>query len=72
VKPNMHPQAEPAKVYLTLDRAAQRTGLAPATLKNLISAGEITAYRVGRRILRLDGRDVERITLSGPRSHQPS
>jgi len=61
----MHPQAEPAKVYLTLDRAAQRTGLAPATLKNLISAGEITAYRVGRRILRVAADDLTRLSTGG-------
>lgn len=66
MKPNTPREAQEARVYLTLDRAAHHTGLNPTTLKQLIATGELRAYRLGRRIPRVDGHDLERITLEAP------
>lgn len=50
--------------YVSLPRAAERTGLSLQSLRRLILAGELAAYHLGHRIIRLDVRDVDRLTAS--------
>lgn len=57
-------QGEQVKAYVTLACAVQRTRLDPSTLKGHIASGEIRAYRIGRRILRLDADDLPRFSTS--------
>ena len=52
--------------FESLSQAAARTGLSTRTLRRRISAGQLTAYRYGPRILRLDPRDVDRLMRPVP------
>ena len=45
--------------YEPLTRASERTGLSVQDLRRFISAGQLSAYRCGARIIRVDPRDVE-------------
>ncbi len=57
--------------FESLTQAAERTGLSTRTLRRRISTGELAAYRSGRRIIRLDPADVDRLLVPIPnaRSH---
>lgn len=57
--------------FESLTQAAERTGLSTRTLRRRIASGELTAYRSGRRIIRLDPTDVDRLLVPIPsaRSH---
>lgn len=46
-------------VYETVPSAARRLGVTPRTLYRRIANGDLTAYRSGPRILRLDPADVD-------------
>ena len=54
------------KTYESLAQAAARTEVSVKTLRRRISAGQLTAYRYGPRILRLDPRDVDRLMRPVP------
>jgi len=73
VKTETPRETEAARVYLTLDRAAaHHPGLNPTILKQLIANGELQAYRLGRRVLRVDRRDVEQIACRNSRAADPN
>jgi excisionase family DNA binding protein len=46
--------------WVSLDKAAQRLDCSRQTLRRMIAAGEIPAYRVGKRLLRVDMNDLLR------------
>lgn len=48
-----------ARTYESLERAAARTGVSVGHLRSLIASGELPAYRISRRILRVDRRDAD-------------
>lgn len=50
--------------YVSLPRASRRTGLSVQSLRSLILDGELDAYHLGRRIVRLDASDVDRLASS--------
>ncbi|MGB7447573.1 MAG: helix-turn-helix domain-containing protein [Ornithinimicrobium sp.] len=52
-----HPRAR--RQFESLSQAAERTGLSTRTLRRRIAAGDLTAYRSGPRIIRVDPRDVD-------------
>lgn len=52
--------------YESLTQAAERTGLSTRTLRRRIAAGQLTAYRAGPRIIRLDPVDVDRLLVPVP------
>lgn len=52
--------------YESLAEAAERTGVSTRTLRRRISCGELTAYRAGPRIIRLDPDDVDRLLVRVP------
>ena len=47
--------------YVSLDVAAGRLGCSERTLRRMVSAGEIPAYRLSKRLLRVDWNDIERM-----------
>ncbi len=60
--------------FESLTQAAQRTGLSTRTLRRRIATGELTAYRSGHRIIRLDPADVDRLLvpmLTAKATHPP-
>lgn len=40
--------------YASLDDAAEYAGCGARTIRRLISAGELTGYRLGKRLLRIN------------------
>ncbi len=49
--------------FESLTQAAERTGLSTRTLRRRIASGELTAYRSGHRIIRLDPGDGDRLLV---------
>ena len=47
--------------FETLARAAERTGLSTRTLRRRIAAGDLPAYRSGRRLIRVKASDLDRL-----------
>nr|NLI50005.1 helix-turn-helix domain-containing protein [Propionibacterium sp.] len=45
--------------FETLTQAAERTGISTWTLRRRIASGELAAFTVGRRILRVRPEDVD-------------
>jgi len=56
--------------YLSLPRAAERRGMTLQSLRQLVATGELRAYSIGPRIIRVDIRDIDRLEPSAqPRAH---
>lgn len=55
-----------AQTYETLAQAADRTGVSRITLRRRIASGELRAYRIGRRIVRVRPEDVDRLLRAIP------
>lgn len=51
----------PTQRFETLAQACERTGLSRNTLRRRIASGDLPAFMVGRRILRLRPEDVDRL-----------
>ena len=45
--------------YLSLDQAAERLNVSKRTIRRAIAAGELPAYRMGQRVVRVKADDVE-------------
>ncbi len=60
------PQTIAPRQFESLAHAAQRTGLSTRTLRRRISAGTLTAYRSGPRVIRLNPADVDRLMVPIP------
>ncbi len=52
--------------FESLASAAHRTGLSIRTLRRRIAAGDLTAYRSGARVIRVDPDDVDRMMVRMP------
>lgn len=46
---------------LTVREAAERSGLAIVTIRRAITRGDLTGYRYGRRILRVDANELDEL-----------
>ena len=44
---------------VTMEQAAEYLGVVPLTIRRRIAAGQLKAYRLGPRIVRVDMADVE-------------
>lgn len=44
--------------HVSIERAAEILGVVPRTVRRLIAAGELPAYRIGKRIIRIRESDV--------------
>lgn len=40
--------------YGTLEEAAEWFGCSPRTIRRMVAAGELTGYRLGKRLVRID------------------
>jgi len=60
-----HDHNTPPRVR-ALSSAAERTGLSIRTLRRRIATGDLTAYRSGSRISRVDPVDVDRLLVHIP------
>lgn len=49
----------PARRFASLEDGANYLGLSPRTLRRMISSGELTGYRIGKRVLRVDLDELE-------------
>jgi len=45
--------------YASIEQAGDLLGCSPRTVRRMIAAGEITGYRLGKRLLRVDLIEVE-------------
>ncbi|HYO86253.1 MAG TPA: helix-turn-helix domain-containing protein [Dermatophilaceae bacterium] len=52
--------------FESLSSAAERTGLSIRTLRRRIASGDLTAYRSGARIIRVDPDDVDQMMVRIP------
>lgn len=52
--------------FESLRQAAERTGLSIRTLRRRIAAGQLTAYRNGPHVIRLDPDDVDQLMVRIP------
>lgn len=53
-------------VYTTIKAAADLLGVSSMTVRRMVARGELTAYRVGPRILRLDADEVDKLAVPVP------
>ena len=49
--------------FESLAQASRRTGVCIRTLRRRISAGELPAYRMGTRLIRVNPADVDRLMV---------
>jgi len=54
------------KTYESLSAASARTNMSVKTLRRFIAEGNLRAYRAGKRILRVDPRDVDNLMRPVP------
>ncbi len=55
-----HSTPKPAEPqWLSIAQAAERIGVARITIRRRIAAGDLTAYRAGSRLIRLDAGEVD-------------
>jgi excisionase family DNA binding protein len=52
--------------YVTLGAAAERLGCSQRTVRRMVSRGELHAYRVGQRMLRLDSDELDALARVVP------
>jgi excisionase family DNA binding protein len=52
--------------WVTIKDAAQYLGITTRTLRRLIAAGDLPAYRLGDRLIRLDQGDVDALLRRVP------
>lgn len=55
------PKTTPAQRYVTLKESAAYLGVTERTIRNFIARGDLPAYRIGNRALRIDRTDLDTI-----------
>jgi excisionase family DNA binding protein len=55
-----------SKEYLTLADAADRMGVSTATLRRRITDGQLRAFRMGKRLIRIRVEDLDRMLKEIP------
>lgn len=50
------------RYYLTVKLAAHRMGCSERTIRRMIDRGEITGYRLGPRMIRVDLAEIQNLT----------
>ena len=51
----------PARRFITLSAAAERFDCSERTIRRLIADGELTGYRLGKRLVRVDSTEVDHL-----------
>ena len=54
-----HSTVTPTRAYASIEVAADMLECSPRTVRRMIAGGEITGYRIGKRLLRVDLVEVE-------------
>lgn len=49
------------RTFMTLNAAAARFDCSQRTIRRMISNGELTGYRVGKRLVRVDAAEVDEL-----------
>ena len=57
----MPPDKTLTRRYASIDAAAAFVGVNPRTIRRRIAAGELTGYRIGKRLIRVDLNEVDAI-----------
>lgn len=52
--------------YTTIKETADRLGVSGMTIRRMVARGELSAYRIGPRVLRLDADEVDRLAVKVP------
>jgi len=60
-RPSLPAPPSPARSYGSIEAAAKRLGCSPRTVRRMIAAGEITGFRLGKRLLRIDLAELDSI-----------
>lgn len=55
------PVTAPARRWLTQAEAADYLGVTDRTIRNYIASGRLSGYRLGRRAVRVDARELDQI-----------
>ena len=56
--------------YVTLKDAARHLSVTEQTVRRYISEGRIQGYRIGKRALRVDSRDLDALLTPLPTAHR--
>lgn len=48
---------------ISLAEAAERLDVCPRTLRRYISAGRVTAYRIGPRLIKIDPNELDQMVI---------
>lgn len=57
--------------YITKQEAAARLAIGVRTLEGIIARGQLTAYRIGPKLVRIDEQDLEAYVEARRILHQP-
>ena len=52
--------------YTTIKETAVQLGVSDMTIRRMVARGELSAYRIGPRVLRLDADEVDRLAVKVP------
>lgn len=50
--------SERSAVFWPLERGAEHLGCSVKTMRRMIASGELTGYRIGKKMIRVDGSEV--------------
>lgn len=51
---------------ISLETAAETTSCSPKTIRRMVARGQLTGYRVGQRLLRVDADELDRVLCPIP------
>lgn len=55
-----------ARRLISLETAAETASCSPKTIRRMVARGDLTAYRVGQRLLRIDADELTRVLTPIP------
>ncbi len=67
----MAPNPTKTRRWVTLDAGAEYLGISRKTLRRLVSSGQITGYRAGPRLIRLDISEIDAMLAPIPTAATP-
>lgn len=62
-------QTTARREWLTLQEAADRTGLTTRTIRRYVATGQVTGWRVGTKSIRVTATDVDALFRPIPTAH---
>lgn len=55
-----------ARRLISLETAAETASCSPKTIRRMVARGQLTGYRVGQRLLRVDSDELDRVLCPIP------